>query len=224
MLWRRMPSERSALLSTLLSLPDESRPAVERALLPLARSAALGDLAADVAHDLANPLLGVLGLAELLLDDATPGTEEEERLRLLHLTAVELKGNLRALLDFARPADDVRAEADLAAAARRALAFVRKGAGKTLEVDERYPEEPQLVACPEPLAVQAALHVLLAARAAGPAIAIAVADGALRVAPAGPESLGLVAAARIAADHAGSLERSGDALTLRLPLRESRET
>jgi len=221
MLWRRMPSERSALLSTLLSLPDDSRPAVERDLVSFARAAALGDLAADIAHDVANPLLGVLGLAELLLEDAVPGTEEEERLRLLRLTAAELKDTVRTLADFARPVEQ-RPDADLAAAARRALDLVRHGAGRTLEIDERYAEEPQLVACPEALVVQAALHLLLAARTAGGPAVVEVAGGALRVSPAGPASLGLVAAARIAADHGGSLARAEATLTLRLPLRQSR--
>ena len=78
-----MPDAQWTLLSTILSLPDEQRPAVERELVPLARSAALGELAADVAHDVANPLFGVLGLVDLLLEDATPGTDDEARLRLV---------------------------------------------------------------------------------------------------------------------------------------------
>ena len=61
------------LLPTLLDLPDERRAAVERELTPLARSAAPGELAADIGHDLANPLFAVLGLVDLLLLDAAPG-------------------------------------------------------------------------------------------------------------------------------------------------------
>ena len=71
MLWR-MSDARLTLLSTILSLPDDQRPRVERELVPLARAAALGELAADVAHDVANPLFGVLGLVDLLLEDAAP--------------------------------------------------------------------------------------------------------------------------------------------------------
>ena len=46
--------------------------------MPLARSAALGDLAADVGHDIANALFGVLGLVELLLEDASPARQDED--------------------------------------------------------------------------------------------------------------------------------------------------
>lgn len=212
-----MPDEPLALLSTLLSLPDE------HALVPLARSAALGDLAADVAHDLANSLFGVLGLVDLLLADATPETEDEERLRLLRQTALELKGTLHSLLDFARPAGEEPPRGDLAAAAGAALRLVRHGIGKSLEVDERIGAEPRWVACPESLLVQAALHLVLAARTVGGPVAVEVGDGALRVSPAGPESLGIRAVGLIASAHGGALERAADGLTLRLPaLRETR--
>lgn len=205
------------LLSTILSLPDDQRPSVERELLPLARSAALGDLAADVAHDVANPLFGVLGLVELLLEDATPGTDEEVRLRLVSQSALEMKATLGSLLEFARPRAGEAARADLAEAVQAALGLVRHGIGKLLEIDERYPAAPQLVACPEPLLRQAVLHLLLAARAGSEKLTLEVAGGALTVSPGAQESLGTLAAARIAADHGGTVEVGDAALTLRLP-------
>ena len=218
-----MSSDESALVTALLSLPDAVRASVERALVPLARSTALGELAADVAHDVVNPLFGVLGIVDLLLEDATPGTDEEERLRLLHRTTVELKDSVAEVLAFARPADE-RPLADLAAATRAALALVRHGAGRTLAVDERYPRGRCLVRCPAPLVTQAALHLLLAARGAEAPVSVEVAEGTLAVRPVCGPSLGLVAAARIAADHDGRLELDGGAAALHLPpLRESRD-
>ena len=212
-----MSEARWTLLSTILSLPDDQRPSVERELLPFTRSAALGDLAADVAHDVANPLFGVLGLVDLLLEDAAPGTDEEVRLRLVSQSALEMKATLAALLDFARPATSAAPRADLAAAARAALGLIRHGIGKLLEVDERYPSEPQLVACPEPLLRQAALHLLLAARAGREKLTLEVFGGELTVSPGAPESLGTIAAARIASDHGGTVEVGDAAITLRLP-------
>lgn len=189
--------------------------------MPLARSAALGDLAADVAHDVANPLFGVLGLVEILLEDATPGTADADRLQLLHRTALELRATLRGLLDFARSQEygpeRYGTPGDLAAAARTALGLVRHGRGRSLEVEERLPAEPRLVACPEPALEQAALHLLLAARDAGGTVSVEVRAGGLRVAPAGAESVGVLVAARIAADHGGALEADGDGRLLRLP-------
>ena len=188
--------------------------ALERELTPLARAAALGDLAADVAHDIANPLFGVLGLVDLLIEDAAAGSEDEDRLRLLRQTALEMKATLRVLLDFARVPDGEPAEASLPEAVRRALELLRHGVGRSLVVDERYPPEPAIVPCPPSALAQAVLHLLLAAREAG-RVEIEVADGSLRISPLPSDSLGALVAARIAVDHGGVVERTEDSLTLR---------
>jgi signal transduction histidine kinase len=216
-----MPATPEYLLSTLLTLPEEQRAVLERELLPLARSAALGELAADIGHDLANPLFAVLGLVDLALVDAEPGSTAEERLRLAKQTALELKDNLRALLDFARPAEG-HESARLDEAARVAIALVRHGRAKELKVSARYPAEPVVVRCAAGALAQAALHLVAAARAsagdAGPIEVEVTEDGVLRVGPAAPGGLGAIAAGRIAADHGGSLTQEGDTLALRLPL------
>jgi signal transduction histidine kinase len=206
------------LQSTLLSLPDDQRAAVERELTGHARDAVLGTLAADVAHDIANPLFAIIGLVELLLTDAAPGSQEEERLLLIRNTGLDLKDSLRDLLDLARAAAEAPTTAgtgtDLVDATQKALRLARRGRGKYVEVLERYPAEPVVVACPAPLVVQAALHLLAAARD-GDRIEVEVAsDGLLRVTPPAPDGFGTLAAARIAADHGGSLENG----SLRLPL------
>jgi signal transduction histidine kinase len=209
------------LLSTLLGLPEARRAALERELLPPARSAALGELAADIGHDLANPLFAVLGLVDLVLADAEPGSPAEGRLRLVRQTALGLKDDLRALLDFARPVDG-HESARLDEAARAATALVRHGRAKELKVTASYPAEPVVVRCPAGALAQAALHLAAAARtSAGDAGSIEIEvteDGALRVGPAEPGALGVIAAGRIAADHGGSLTHEDGALTLRLPL------
>jgi signal transduction histidine kinase len=210
-----MPPESLLLLSTLLSLPDDQRAPLERELVPLARSAALGELAADVAHDVANPLFGVLGLVGLLLEDATPGTEDEGRLRLLHRTALELKGTLAGFLDFVRPPGGDPEEADLGEAARSAVVLVRHGVGRSLAIAERYDGGSRLVSCPESLLVLAVLQVLLGARAAGGRLTLEVDRATIRIVPAGPETLGTLVAARIASDHGGALSRDPAGTTLR---------
>jgi signal transduction histidine kinase len=203
-------------LATLLALPDERRAAVERALVPLARAAALGDLAADVAHDVANPLFGSIGLVDLLLEDAAPGSEDAARLQLLHEAALEMKGTLQALLDFARVAGDDTGDASLDEAVRSALRLLRHGESRAVVVEERYPAEPIRVPCPAGPLVQAVLQLLLAARGLS-GLAVEVTGTALRLSPAPAESLGTLVAGRIVADHGGRVERTADSLTLRWP-------
>jgi signal transduction histidine kinase len=204
------------LLSTLLSLPDDRRAAVERLLVPLARRAALGELAADVAHDVANPLFGAIGLVELLLEDAEPASDEAARLQLLQQATLEMKRTLQVLLDFARLAGESAGEASLDAAARSALELLRHGAGRALEVEERYPSEPVLVPCPSGPLVQAVLQLLLAARGAH-GLVVEVSERTLRIMPAPAESVGTLVAERIVTDNGGRLDRDASSIALRWP-------
>jgi signal transduction histidine kinase len=211
-----MPEPLDILLSTLLSLPDDRRAAVERLLVPLARSAALGELAADVAHDVANPLFGAIGLVDLLLEDAAPASEEAQRLQLLQQTTHEMKATLQVLVDFTRLAGESAGHASLDEAARSALLLLRHGAGRSLSVEERYPSEPVIVPCPPGALVQAVLQLLLAARGTRGLI-VEVSGSTLRISPAPPESVGTLVAERIVTDHDGRLDRDADSITLRWP-------
>lgn len=214
-----MPGTPEYLLSTL-GLTDVQRAELERELLPLTRTAALGELTGDIGHDLANHVFAVLGHVDLLLLDAEPGSPAAERLQLVQQTALRLKDELRALLDFARP-QEPRESAALDDAVRAAVALVRHGLGLELQVAETYPDGPVVVRCAPAELVQAALHLVAAARTTagnGGSIDVTVtADGVLRVTPAATGSLALVAARRIALDHGGTLEPDGDSLVLRLP-------
>lgn len=209
-----MPEPLSLLLSTLRALPDGERAAVERELVPLARAAALGELAADVAHDVANPLFAILGLVDLLLEDAPAGSAAEERLQLLSHTALELKATVRALLDFAR-AGDAAGRATLAGATRQAIELLRHGSGRSLEIEERYGSDAA-VPVPRVLLVQAVLQLLVAARTGG-RLAVEVGEGRLQLSPPPVDSLGTLVALRILGDHGAAAERTADSLALHWP-------
>jgi signal transduction histidine kinase len=211
-----MPGPMQNLLSTLLSLPDDRREAIERLLVPLARSAALGELAADVAHDVANPLFGAIGLVDLLLEDTVPGSSEEEHLQMLRDTTLEMKTTLQVLLDFARAADDEAEQTSLDEALRRALRLLRHGEGRSLVVEERYPTEPVIVPCPPGVLVQALLQLLLAARSTH-GLVVHVSDATFSISPPPAESVGTLVAERIVTDHGGLVERDASSLTLRWP-------
>src|SRR4051812_42199622 len=199
------------LLSTIAALPEERRAEAERDLVPLAREAALGRLAADVAHDVANPLFGVLGLVDLLLEDATPGSEDETRLRLLHQTTGEMKRTLQSLLDFARATPGENAVGELVAATRAAVALVRHGVGKSLDLEAQYDARELRVACRTAGLTRAIPPLIRAARSAGAPIRVPVGGGGARVAPAVGDGLDAVVARRIALDHGGSLDEVGGA-------------
>jgi signal transduction histidine kinase len=64
--------------------------------------ATLGRLTRGALHEISNPLVAMLGSAELALADAEPGTKLHSRLALTHSTGSEIVEIVRALQAFLR--------------------------------------------------------------------------------------------------------------------------
>lgn len=62
----------------------------------------LGLLLRGTLHELANPVLGLTGTAELALDHAEPGTKLHDRITLIQRTGAEVADIVRALQAFVR--------------------------------------------------------------------------------------------------------------------------
>jgi signal transduction histidine kinase len=93
----------------------------QRALLERERLAAVGRLAAGVAHEVNNPAGVILGRAALLLDDADQlPAESAEDLRVIVRQAERIRDITGALLRLGRPNRGERAPTDLGAVARSA--------------------------------------------------------------------------------------------------------
>jgi two-component system sensor histidine kinase PilS (NtrC family) len=67
------------------------------------RLAAIGRLAAGVAHEIRNPLAAISGSVELLAQSASVEGESRELMSIVTREAVRLNGLITELLDFARP-------------------------------------------------------------------------------------------------------------------------
>jgi two-component system NtrC family sensor kinase len=83
-----------------------------RTILKSEKLASIGRLASGIAHEINNPLTGVLTYSSLLLEDMK-GTKYEEDLKVIRDETMRCRGIVRGLLDFARDTKPERVLSDL---------------------------------------------------------------------------------------------------------------
>jgi signal transduction histidine kinase len=118
-------TEENARLVRELRSELERRAKDERRMIQASRSAAVGELAAGVAHEVNNPLTGVLGFAELLI--AESGADDPRRGDLVTIRdeAIRARDIVRALRDFANPRQPELTPTDLSELVHQTIDLVR---------------------------------------------------------------------------------------------------
>jgi signal transduction histidine kinase len=165
--------ERTTMLDEVTSLKldndrlvDELRRELEehaldqRRMIQTSRAAAVGDLAAGVAHEVNNPLAAVLGFAELLIDDLDADDPRRSDLETIRTQALRARSIIRALGDFAQRGAPAMVPANVGALVGRTVDLVRYQIERRgVTIDERYDELPDLLIDPQAIQ-QAVLNVL----------------------------------------------------------------
>jgi PAS domain S-box-containing protein len=108
-------------------------------LVQSAKLAAVGEMAAGVAHELNNPLTSILGFTELLLEESSPGARARKDLEKVIAEAQRARDIVQNLFDFSRQTKPERQPADVNEILRRTVSVVRyqlETAG--VVVEERY--------------------------------------------------------------------------------------
>jgi two-component system, NtrC family, sensor histidine kinase HydH len=101
------------------------------------RLAALGRLAAGLAHEIRNPLGSIAGSIELLRTGGTLNEEDQRLCEIVEREAARLNDLVADMLDLSRPRAPVKTTVDLAAVARDLVTLAAKS-GRGADVMVRY--------------------------------------------------------------------------------------
>jgi two-component system NtrC family sensor kinase len=85
----------------------------ELGLIQTAKLAAVGEMAAGIAHELNNPLTSVVGFTELVLEELPEDSIFRKDLHIVLQEARRARSVVRSMLDFSRQTETVRTKADL---------------------------------------------------------------------------------------------------------------
>ena len=125
---------------------DQARLRAMERLEASSRLISIGRLAAGVAHEINNPLSGILIYAHLLLEDLSPDDPQREDLQRIVDEASRCKETVKQLLEFARQTEHRTEEVDLNRVLKHGLALLRNQAlFHNIQIVEDYdPELPQI--------------------------------------------------------------------------------
>jgi two-component system NtrC family sensor kinase len=116
-------AEEGALVVVFKDVTDERE--VSRRLFHAEKMSAVGQLAGGVAHEINNPLGGILAFAQLMSQEER-STEDTENLRLIQDAAMRAKRIVESLLRFSRrPREEEKGAVDLAQVLEEALFLVQ---------------------------------------------------------------------------------------------------
>jgi signal transduction histidine kinase len=107
----------------------ERKIALEKELLAQEHLAALGNLAATIAHEVKNPLSSIRALAQVMGEDPEVKERYGEDVRHIIGETDRLSGSMRQLLDFARPSPSGRGRVDISAAAANMIRTLEREHG-----------------------------------------------------------------------------------------------
>jgi two-component system NtrC family sensor kinase len=121
---------------------------IQSHLVQSEKLASIGKLAAGIAHEINNPLGGILIYSHLILEDTPPGRPHHENLKKIVKETTRCKDIVKGLLDFARPKEPEMASTDIPEILEKCLALMeRQALFQNIRIEKSYaPELPRVVA------------------------------------------------------------------------------
>lgn len=134
----------------------------EREVLRSEQLAAVGQVAAGVAHELRNPLTSIKMLVQTGLEGTPPAGTPTEDLRIIESEVRRMEKTIRLFLDFARPPHSERRPSDLVEVVRKALALMEGRARRQkVTLEPVLPEAPVILNIDPDQIHQVVLNLLL---------------------------------------------------------------
>ncbi|TAJ96303.1 MAG: hypothetical protein EPO39_20305 [Candidatus Manganitrophaceae bacterium] len=94
-------------------------------LMQSAKLASVGELAVSVAHEINNPLTGILGFTSLLLSEMSPDDPRTKDLKVIESEALRSRQIVRNLLDFSRSHGSKKEPVDINGVIRNTLTLIQ---------------------------------------------------------------------------------------------------
>jgi signal transduction histidine kinase/CheY-like chemotaxis protein len=115
-------------------------------LVQSTKLAAIGELAANIAHEINNPLTTVLGFASFLAERLEPGAPGRDELQLIQEEAARARDIVRDLLQFSRQSENLPAMTDLNVIVDQVVGMLRRqGVTDDVTLAEEYGADLPLV-------------------------------------------------------------------------------
>jgi two-component system NtrC family sensor kinase len=167
-------------------------------LVQSTKLAAIGELAANIAHEINNPLTTVLGFASFIAERLPADDPTREELGLIQEEASRARDIVRDLLQFSRQRDFMPEPADINTVLEQVVGMVRRqGALNTVTVTEAYVPDLPMIEMDVPRIKQVFLNIInnavyamkdggsltIGTAAAGEGVRVAFADSGPGIAP-----------------------------------------
>jgi signal transduction histidine kinase len=130
-------------------------------LVQSTKLAAIGELAANIAHEINNPLTTVLGFASFIAERLSPDDPTREELGLIQEEASRARDIVRDLLQFSRQRDFMPEPADVNTVLEQVVGMVRRqGALNTVTVTEAFEPDLPMIEMDVPRIKQVFLNII----------------------------------------------------------------
>ncbi len=137
--------QNASLYTDLVAKMNELRSAQEQ-LVQSTKMAAIGELAANVAHEVNNPLTSVLGYTTHLLKTLDLPDSPKRILSMMEQETLRVRKIIRNLLDFSRQKTSWMRPSDVVSPLKETVAFVQGAAeSSSVRIHEEYDGSPVMV-------------------------------------------------------------------------------